>query len=66
MDATLEAIITARLNLALREGCLLEAKLELINELILRKILLLMAAQVSFQQYSRYSGFFTGNPKNLF
>lgn len=48
MDATLEAIITARLNLALREGCLLEVKLELINELILRKILLLMAAQVSF------------------
>ncbi|HAV2807946.1 hypothetical protein [Acinetobacter baumannii] len=67
MDATLEAIITARLNLALREGCLLEAKLELINELILRKNIIADGSSgIFFSNILDIQDSFTGNPKNLF
>lgn len=67
MDATLEAIITTRLNLALREGCLLEAKLELINELILRKnIIADSSLGIFFSNILDIQDSFTGNPKNLF
>lgn len=67
MDATLEAIITARLNLALRDGCLVEVKRELINELILRKNIVADGSLgIFFSNILDIQDSFTGNPKNLF
>lgn len=67
MDATLEAIITTRLNLALRDGCLLGVKRELINELILRKnIVADSSLGIFFSNILDIQDSFTGNPKNLF
>lgn len=67
MDATLEAIITARLNLALREGCLLEVKQELINELIIRKNFVGDGSLGTFfENILDIQDSFTANPKNLF
>lgn len=67
MDATLEAIITARLNIALREGCLLEVTRELINELILRKNTVADGSLgIFFSNILDIQDSFTGNPKNLF
>ncbi|MCO8085967.1 hypothetical protein [Acinetobacter lwoffii] len=67
MDATLEAIITARLNLALRDGCLLEVKRELINELILRKNIVADGSLgIFFSNILDIQDSFTRNPKNLF
>lgn len=67
MDETLEAIITARLNLSLREGCLLEVKRELINELILRKNIVVDGSLgIFFDNILDIQDSFTGNPKNLF
>ena len=66
MDATLEAVINARLNLFLREGCLLEVKREFIKDLILRKKIITDSTFGCFGNILDIQDSFTGNPKNYF
>lgn len=66
MDATLEAIINARLNLFLREGCLLEVKQELIKDLVLVKKIIADGTLGCFGNILDIQDSFIGNPKNYF
>ncbi|QQT94504.1 hypothetical protein [Acinetobacter johnsonii] len=66
MDATLEAIINARLNLFLSEGCLLEVKQELIKNLILKKEFIGDSTFGYFGNILSIEDSFIENPKNYF
>lgn len=66
MDATLESIINARLNLFLRDGCLLEVKQELIKNLFLRKKIITDSMFACFGNILDIQDCFAGDPKNHF
>lgn len=66
MDATLEAIINARLNLFLREGCLLEVKQELIKDLCIRKKIITDSMFACFHNILDIQDCFVEDPQNHF
>lgn len=66
MDATLEAIINARLNLFLREGCLLEVRQELIKDLLLSKQIITDSMFACFGNILDIQDCFVEDPQNHF
>lgn len=66
MDATLEAIINARLNLFFNEGCLLEVQQELMKILIINKKFIGDSSFAYFGNILDIQDSFIGNPKNYF
>lgn len=66
MDATLEAIINARLNLFLSKGCLLEVQQELIKILIINKKFIGDTSFGYFENILDIQDSFIENPKNYF
>lgn len=66
MNATLDAIIDARLSIFLREGCLLEVKRELIKDLTLSKKIIANSSFGCFGNILDIKDCFKKNPKNYF
>ncbi|MDH1706888.1 hypothetical protein [Acinetobacter johnsonii] len=66
MDATLQAIINARLNLFLREGCLLEVRQELIKDLLLSKQIITDSMFACFGNILDIQDCFVEDPQNHF
>lgn len=66
MDATLEAIINARLNLFFDDGCLLEVQQELIKILIINKKFIGDTSFGYFGNILDIQDSYVGNPKNYF